>query len=94
MTITIDRAGRVVLPKAIRDRFHLRPGTEIEITAEPDAIKLARRDSRPVLVTKRGVLVHTGGEALDLDIAAFIADHRAARGASITTEHENPRAQS
>ncbi|MEN9840296.1 MAG: Antidote-toxin recognition MazE, bacterial antitoxin, partial [Verrucomicrobiota bacterium] len=32
MTITIDRAGRVVLPKSIRDRFHLTPGTEIELT--------------------------------------------------------------
>ena len=31
MRITIDRAGRVVVPKQFRDRFNLVAGTELEI---------------------------------------------------------------
>ena len=31
MRTTIDSAGRVVIPKALRDRAGLSPGTEIEI---------------------------------------------------------------
>lgn len=31
MSITIDRAGRIVVAKALRERFGLHPGTELEI---------------------------------------------------------------
>ena len=31
MTTTIDNAGRIVIPKALRDQAGLTPGTEIEI---------------------------------------------------------------
>ncbi|MBC8012120.1 MAG: AbrB/MazE/SpoVT family DNA-binding domain-containing protein [Burkholderiales bacterium] len=82
MIITIDRAGRVVLPKSIRDRFHLLPGTEIELTTDLESIKLSLRDSKPALALKDGILVHTASDAppLDIDIAAFIAQGREARG--------------
>ncbi len=35
MRTTIDAGGRVVIPKAIRDRVGLRPGAEVEV-AEAD----------------------------------------------------------
>ena len=31
MTITIDKLGRIVIPKKIRDRFNLVPGSEMEL---------------------------------------------------------------
>ncbi len=34
MTITIDAAGRVVIPKRLRDDLGLLPNTELEITEE------------------------------------------------------------
>jgi AbrB family looped-hinge helix DNA binding protein len=82
MTITIDQAGRVVLPKSIRDRFHLTPGTEIDLTTDQEEIKLSVRGSKPALIIKDGVLVHTGSGALplDLDIATFINQSRESRG--------------
>lgn len=85
MIITIDRAGRVVLPKAVRDRFHLVPGTEIELSTDLASIKLSVRNSIPALALKEGILVHTAAEAppLDLDIAAFIAQGRDARSQDI-----------
>ncbi len=86
MIITIDRAGRVVLPKSIRDRFHLLPGTEIELSTDFESIKLSPRDSQPSLALKDGILIHSASDAptLDLDIAAFIAENREARGQDIT----------
>jgi AbrB family looped-hinge helix DNA binding protein len=79
MTITIDRAGRVVLPKSVRERFHLVPGAELELTAEADGVKLAVRATQPALVTRRGVLIHHGPAPVALDIAAFINKTRESR---------------
>lgn len=33
MRTTIDKAGRLVVPKALRDELGLRPGQELEISA-------------------------------------------------------------
>jgi AbrB family looped-hinge helix DNA binding protein len=59
-TITMDAAGRFVLPKSIRDQLHLRAGTRlradviadrIELTPEPDAgVRIERRGKRRVIV--------------------------------------------
>ncbi|HVM11879.1 MAG TPA: AbrB/MazE/SpoVT family DNA-binding domain-containing protein [Actinomycetota bacterium] len=40
MKTTIDGAGRVVIPKSIRDRLGLEGGTEIEITERDGAIEI------------------------------------------------------
>ena len=50
MKTTIDRAGRVVIPAAIRERARLAPGTEIEVTIEDGSIRLVRRVPGPKLV--------------------------------------------
>lgn len=41
MMVTIDRAGRVVIPKDTRDRLSIGPDTELELTIEGDTIRLA-----------------------------------------------------
>jgi AbrB family looped-hinge helix DNA binding protein len=40
MMVTIDRAGRVVIPKEARDRLSLTPDAELELTVHGDAIHL------------------------------------------------------
>lgn len=40
MMVTIDRAGRVVIPKELRDRLSIDPDTQLEATAEGGAIRL------------------------------------------------------
>jgi AbrB family looped-hinge helix DNA binding protein len=80
MSITIDRAGRIVVPKALRERFGLHAGTELEIEAVADGLRLRPRDSEPAFIEKDGVLVHhAAGPALDLDVAAFINRERNSR---------------
>lgn len=44
MRLTLDKMSRLVVPKGLRDRFALKPGDSLEVTLEPDGIRL-----RPVL---------------------------------------------
>jgi AbrB family looped-hinge helix DNA binding protein len=53
MVTTIDRAGRVVIPAAVRERAGLTPGTTLEITVDEFGVRLARRAPGPKL-TKIG----------------------------------------
>ena len=40
MQATIDRAGRIVIPKQIRDALGLTPDTELEITIDGGGVRL------------------------------------------------------
>lgn len=83
MSITIDGAGRIVVPKALRERFGLHPGTELEIEAAADGLHLRARDSAPAFIEKEGLLVHhAAGPAVEIDVADFINRERAGRAAS------------
>ena len=50
MSSTIDRAGRIVVPKAIREAANLRPGTEVESRVQGGHIEI---EPVPVTVTLR-----------------------------------------
>jgi len=39
-TVKIDKAGRIVLPKPVRERFHLREGSELELEERSDGLTL------------------------------------------------------
>ena len=79
MIITIDRAGRVVVPKALRERFNFTAGTELEIKAVGDGLKLRRIGAETALGRKHGILVHHGAERAALDVGEFIRGEREAR---------------
>ena len=86
MTITIDRAGRIVVPKSLRERFNLVAGTELEIEASGECLQLRKVGAEPALVRKKGILVHRGGARVDLDVAAFIRAERESRSRRIASE--------
>src|ERR671913_1174944 len=50
MRTTIDKAGRVVIPAAIRERAKLTPGAELEITEDETGVRLERVAAGPRLV--------------------------------------------
>lgn len=59
MKTTIDKAGRVVIPKPIRDRHRLVPGTEVDVIDSGDRLEFILPDNRDdaVLVEKGGRLI-------------------------------------
>ena len=87
MKSTIDRAGRIVVPKAIREAAHLRPGTQVrfrvqdghvEIEPVPLTVTLQRRGSLVVAVpgSEQPVLKASQVE----ETIADLRDGSAARG--------------
>ena len=59
-TIRIDKAGRVLLPKPLRERFNLLPGDKLRLSVEGNEIKLEPAESGGSLVRKGSALVFTG----------------------------------
>ncbi|TVR30735.1 MAG: AbrB/MazE/SpoVT family DNA-binding domain-containing protein [Spirochaetaceae bacterium] len=86
MQITIDRSGRIVVPKQVRDRFHLIAGTALELEVESDGIRIRPVDQEPSLLRKQGVLIHHGPEPVDLDIAGFVNRDRSNRDSDLVAE--------
>jgi AbrB family looped-hinge helix DNA binding protein len=60
MTVTIDKAGRIVVPKELRQRLGLRANTELEILDHPEGLLLRVPETQPSLVKINGLLVHHG----------------------------------
>ncbi len=40
MKATVDRVGRIVIPKPVRDALGIRPDTELEVTVDNGAVRL------------------------------------------------------
>lgn len=80
MRTTIDKAGRVVIPAAIRERARLRPGTELEINVDDTGVRLEPVATPPRLVKVGRRLVAKPTAAADtrpdLDVAALIEEER------------------
>ena len=76
MQITIDKAGRIVLPKKLRESFNLFPGASLEVDSDGEEIRLRTVSKEPSLIEKNGFLVHHGTEQVTLDVAEFINRER------------------
>lgn len=76
MRVAIDKLGRIVVPKPIRERYHLYPGAELELETKTDGIQLSLISPKGTLIRKNGVLVHHGTAVIDIDIAGFINSER------------------
>lgn len=66
MKTTIDRFGRLVVPKTIREKLGLRPGDEIEIEEQDNRIVLKNVEERYPLLVEDGVLIFSGTASGDL----------------------------
>ena len=65
--VTLDRAGRVVLPKALRDVMHLSPGDTLDLTVKGDELTLRPTRGATPLQKERGVWVFRTGKPLTAD---------------------------
>ena len=84
MRVTIDRAGRIVVPRQFRDRLDLVAGTELEIEALDAGLKLRRIGSEPTLRKKKGFLVHHGAASSAIDVVEFIRAERETRSRDLS----------
>jgi AbrB family looped-hinge helix DNA binding protein len=58
--ITLDKAGRVVIPKTLRQELHLGPGDALRLESEGDLITLRPLRPEALLKKERGVWVYQG----------------------------------
>jgi AbrB family looped-hinge helix DNA binding protein len=58
----IDKAGRIIIPKEIREKSMLVPGSELEITIEDMSIVIRKKEGGSILKQKNGFFV------LDVDL--------------------------
>jgi AbrB family looped-hinge helix DNA binding protein len=80
MRTTIDKAGRMVIPAAVRERAGLSPGTALEVTVDELGIRLERVAAGPRLVKVGRRLVArptVGADARpSIDVAALVEEER------------------
>ncbi len=62
--LTIDKAGRVAIPKMLREELELGPGDNLELECEGEDIVLRLVRRRPALEKERGIWVYRTGERL------------------------------
>ena len=56
-TVTIDKAGRVVLPKPLREELQLEPGDKVELDSKGGTVTLCRVRQSSRLHKERGIWV-------------------------------------
>ena len=82
-TLTIDKAGRIVLPKPIRQELRIEPGDTFEVETQGDEIKLRPVRRQAKVWKKRGIWVFSTGESVTAEtVNKLIRDVRNERDAS------------
>jgi AbrB family looped-hinge helix DNA binding protein len=64
ITVTLDKAGRVVIPKTLRDELHLEPGDTLELESQGEKMLLHPMRTTSPLRKERGVWVFRSGKKL------------------------------
>ena len=62
--LTIDKAGRVVIPKPLREELHLEPGDSLEMESTGEQITLRPIRGTGPLTKEHGVWVFRSGQPL------------------------------
>jgi len=83
--LTLDKAGRVALPKSLRDRLQLAPGDSLHLESEGERITLRPVRQHVALKKELGVWVYQGEP--DASIPDLIERDRENRNPSVTESH-------
>jgi AbrB family looped-hinge helix DNA binding protein len=63
-TLSIDRAGRLVLPKPVREQLQLEPGEMLQLESFEDHVVLRPVRGNGAMRKKQGIWVFSGGPPL------------------------------
>ena len=58
--LTLDGAGRVLIPKSLRQELHLSPGDALQLDSEDEQITLRPVCAKALLKKEKGVWVYQG----------------------------------
>lgn len=67
-TLTLDKTGRIVLPKTVRDELRIRPGDFLKLQTSKDEILLRPVRGKARMYKKHGVWVLNSGTPLRPDV--------------------------
>jgi AbrB family looped-hinge helix DNA binding protein len=81
--VEIDKAGRLIVPKKMRDALHLVPGARLTLRTEGESIILQQESSPKGLYRKNGILVYDAGPLPPLDTTGLLEESYDARMQSI-----------
>lgn len=76
--LSLDKAGRVLIPKALRDELRLSAGDTLELQSEGENITLRPVRVEQLVKKERGVWVYQG-EATSLSVSEVIDREREKR---------------
>jgi AbrB family looped-hinge helix DNA binding protein len=76
--LTLDKAGRVMIPKPLRQELHLGPGDTLQLESEGEQITLRPMRPKALLKKERGVWVYQG-EPTEASVSAVIDREREKR---------------
>jgi AbrB family looped-hinge helix DNA binding protein len=82
----IDKAGRLVVPKKMRDALHLVPGTRLSLIQKGNAIVVQTEAKPGRLYRKNGILVYDSGKPVPPDSVNWVDENRQERAEDLMGE--------
>lgn len=73
MRATIDKAGRVVIPKVLRDRLGLRPG-EVQLIPDGSGVRIEPTAHEDVVEEGGRLVIPSSGTAIDDELVRVLRD--------------------
>jgi AbrB family looped-hinge helix DNA binding protein len=77
--VKLDKAGRLRLPKSIREALQIRSGATLEVEIEGDGLAISPVRARPGLQSEQGIWVFRSDSAANVSIPDLIDRQREQR---------------
>jgi len=87
MVTTLDRYGRIIIPKKLREHLGITNRTNLNITEQGKRIIIEPIHNEDVLVNKEGILVYTGN--ISEEINDLLKSNRNIRNRKLYIEGNN-----
>jgi AbrB family looped-hinge helix DNA binding protein len=91
MEVTLDKYGRIVVPKSVRDQLGIQAGTDLAVEVKEGRLVLSPVPERASLEERDGLLVSTVEVSSDADVQSIIDDVRSDRAHTIAGRSDTDR---
>jgi len=75
-TVEMDKSGRLVVPKKMREALHVQAGALFEVEERDEGIYLRPLHREPLLVRRGGLLVMAGGPSAGYATRDLVGEDR------------------